>query len=103
MMQGDSYGLRIDILNADHTAVTADDVSEVEITIGHLTKTYSNGQIAFDVDSKKWIFPLSQEETFGFPASRIKGQVRVAWASGIVEGASLGWINVIESLSREVL
>lgn len=28
MMQGDSYGLRIDILKADGTAVTADDVAD---------------------------------------------------------------------------
>lgn len=103
MMQGDSYGLRIDILKADGTAVTADDVTDVEITIGDLSKKYSDKEIAFDTDSGKWIFPLSQEETFRFPAARVRGQVRVMWLSGGVEGASLGWINVIESLSREVL
>lgn len=103
MMQGDSYGLRIDILKADGTAVTADDVADVEITVGDLIKKYSDKKVTFDADGNKWIFPLSQEETFSFPASRIKAQVRVVWASGAVEGASLGHINVFESISREVL
>lgn len=103
MMQGDSYGLPIEILNSDGSVVTADDVADVEITIGTLIKTYSAGEIAFDAASGKWIFPLTQEETFRFPAARVKGQVRVVWLSGGVEGTPLGTINVMESLSKEVL
>lgn len=103
MMQGDSYGLSIEILKADGSAVTLKDVSDVEITIGHLRKTYKNGEVTFDSDSGKWVFPLTQEETFKFPVMRVKGQVRVAWAGGGVEGASLGYVNINESYSKEVL
>lgn len=103
MMQGDSYGLSIEILKADGTAVTEADVSDVEVTIGHLRKTYLNGEVTFDTETGKWVFPLIQEETFQFPAMRVKGQVRVAWAGGGVEGADLGNISVHESMSKEVL
>lgn len=103
MMQGDSYGLKIEILKADGTAVTTADVSDVEITIGSLSKTYSDGKVTFSEDENKWIYHLTQAETFKFPAARIKAQVRVVWADGSVEGVHLGEIRVLESISKEVL
>lgn len=103
MMQGDSYSLSIEILKADGTQVTAADVSDVEITIGHLRKTYAEGTVSYHSASGIWLFPLSQEETFRYLPSKVKGQVRVVWNNGDVEGISLGDINVQESISREVL
>ena len=103
MMQGDSYGLPIEIKNSGGTAVTPEDVSDVEIVIGHLIKTYKKNEIGFNADSGVWIFPLTQEETFSFPAMRVKGQARIAWASGGVEGVRLEHIDVSESYSKEVL
>lgn len=103
MMQGDSYGLAILIKNAGGIVITADDVADVEITIGFLKKRYSTGDVLFDSSSMKWIFPLTQEETFQFPSIRVKGQVRVMFKSGFVEGVSLGYVNVNESTSKEVL
>ena len=101
MMQGDSYGLKIEILNADGVAVTPDDISDVEITVGFIRKTYAKGEIIYS--DGLWIIPLTQEETFKLPATRVKAQVRVVWNNGLVEGASLDEIRVHESLSKEVL
>ena len=101
MMQGDSYGLRIEILNADGVAVTSDDVSDVEITIGFIRKTYANREIVYS--DGLWIIPLTQEETFKLPATRVKAQARVVWNDGFVEGASLGEIRIYESISKVVL
>ena len=47
MMQGDSYNLGIRILNNAGNPVTPDDVIDVEITIGHLRKTYLNASTVF--------------------------------------------------------
>lgn len=101
MMQGDSYGLKIEILNADGVAVTPDDISDVEITVGFIRKTYTNVEIFYSDGS--WVIPLTQEETFTLPATRVKAQVRVMWKDGLVEGASLGEIRVHESISKVVL
>ncbi len=101
MMQGDSYGLAIEIKNAADKVVTPDDVTDVEITIGYLRKTYKDGEVIFK--DGMWIFPLTQEETFKFPSMRVKGQVRVMFKTGFVEGASLGYVCVDESISKEVL
>ena len=101
MMQGDSYSIAIEVLKADDSLVTDADVSNIEITIGNLCKTIEDG-VAYDSGSGAWKFPMSQEESFQMPR-RVKGQVRLVWTSGEVEGVSLGNISVDESISREVL
>lgn len=101
MMQGDSYSLGISILNNAGSPVTPDDVRDVEITIGHLRKTYKNSQLTFH--DGVWMFPVSQCESFGMWPSAVKAQVRVAWANGVVEGKPLYGIRNEESISKEVL
>lgn len=103
MMQGDAYGLLIEILDAEGGIVSPAVVSNVEITVGPIKKTYASGEVSFNTAEGKWVFPLTQEESFRFPAARVKAQVRVVWQNGDVEGASLGCIVVGESTSREVL
>lgn len=101
MMQGDSYGLAIDIVNEKKIAVTAADVSDVEVTIGFLRKTYSAGKVTYE--DGKWVVHLSQEETFKLLPSKVRVQVRVKWLDGSVEGDELGYKYIRESLSKEVL
>lgn len=105
-MQGDAYGIEIDIFDKNGNMVTPDDISDVEITVGHIRKTYKGGSL-FYVDngggSSQWIFPLSQQETFRFPASKANVQIRIAWPNGEVEGGRLGYLVVHESSSKEVL
>lgn len=101
MMQGDGYGLPIEILRTDGTAVSGGEVADVEVTLGSLRKTYKQGEVTFD--RGKWFFPVTQQETFALPSERLRCQVRVLWPDGTVEGVSLGEILVTESLSREVL
>ena len=101
MMQGDSYGLRIEIKNESEEAVTLSEVSDVEITVGFLRKTYAKGEVLYS--DGIWVFPITQEESFKLPATRVKAQVRVVWKDGSVEGASLGEIRVHESISKVVL
>ena len=101
MMHGDSYNLGISILNNAGSPVTPEDVRDVEITIGHLSKSYKNAQLTFS--DGLWLFPLSQKESFGMWPSAVKAQVRVAWANGVVEGKPLYGIRNEESISKEVL
>lgn len=103
MMQGDAKSLTIEILNRDQVAVTKDDVLDVEIVVGSLRKTYKGGEVFFDADKSKWICPVTQEETFALPAARVKAQARILWPNGDVEGCPLGYVNIDESISKEVL
>ncbi len=101
MMQGDAYGQEIEILKADGSPVTDSEVLDVEIVIGPFCKSYAKNEISYS--DGKWIFPLSQEETFRLMPTGVRGQVRVKWTNGNVEGARLDETALSSSMSREVL
>lgn len=101
MMQGDSYNLGFTVLNNAGSIVTPDDVSDVEITIGHITKSYKNSQITYS--NEKWMFPLSQKETFGYWPSAPRVQIRIKWPNGVIEGKPIYGVRVNESISKEVM
>ncbi len=101
MMQGDAYNLGIRILNNAGNPVTPNDIKDLEITIGDLSKTYLRAELSFS--DGLWMFPLSQQETFRYRAAQLKAQVRVVWANGVVEGKPLYGVRIDESISKEVL
>ena len=101
MMQGDSYNQGIEILDDTGAVVLPEAVSDVEIAIGHIKKTYAKGEIKFG--EGVWLFPLTQEESFSLPAGKLYGQVRIKWATGEVDGCKLEIPKLAESRSREVL
>ena len=101
MMQGDSYNIGIEILNNAGSPVIPEDIRDVEITIGHIRKTYRNSEITYS--GGMWFFPISQEESFRMWPSAVKAQVRVMWANGAVEGKPLYGVRINESISKEVL
>lgn len=101
MMQGDACYLAIRIRNNAGENVTKWDVQDVEITIGHLTKTYKAEQVVFY--NGLWLFPMNQEESFTYRAGPVKAQVRIVWANGVVEGKPIYGVRFNESRSREVL
>lgn len=101
MMQGDSYGLIIGVRTAGGGGINVSDVKEIEFMLGRIRKLYSGGDIT--LSETEMVVHLSQEETFSLRSAPIKAQVRVSWVNGDIEGHSLGYINVSESISKEVL
>lgn len=101
MMQGDAYYLGIRILNNAGFPVTPQDVEDLEIALGHLCKNYRRAELVYS--DGLWLFPLSQEESFGFFPQAVKAQVRLVWANGVVEGKPLYGVRIGESISKEVL
>lgn len=101
MMQGDACYLAIRISNNAGNAVTPDQITDLEITLGPLRKTYLRQEVLFS--DGLWLFPLSQEKSFGLWPSQLKAQVRILWNNGVVEGKPIASIPVLESISREVL
>lgn len=101
MMQGDSYNLGFKVLNNAGVPVIPDDIRDMEITIGHLRKTYAKGQLTFN--DGRWFFPLNQGETFGCTPMATKAQIRILWINGVVEGKPIHGLRVNESISKEVL
>ena len=101
MMQGDSYLIGMRILNNAGSAVTPADIEDVQITVGHLCKTYRKAQLTFS--EGMWLFPISQKESFSCRTAAPKAQVRVKWKGGTVEGKPVYGLRVQESICKEVL
>lgn len=101
MMQGDSYNLGFTVLNNAGEVVTPNEISDMEITIGHLSKTYRKAELVYK--DGRWMFPLSQSETFGYWPKVVKTQIRVLWANGVIEGKDITGVRINESISKEVL
>lgn len=101
MMQGDSYSIGVKILNNAGSNVTPDDVTDVEITIGRVSKSLSRGQLLYD--NNCWLYPVSQSESMAILPGVVPAQVRVVWKNGAVEGKKIEGIRMHESLSKEVL
>lgn len=101
MMQGDSYGIKVEILKSDGTVLTPDDVSDVEIALGSLKKRYAKKELSFDEGA--WVLPVTQNETLSLPSTYVKAQLRVKFPNGDVEGVFLGDIRLQESISKGVL
>ena len=101
MMRGDAYEIALTLTDEESQAITDADVTDVEIVLGGIRKTYANGDVTFS--DGKWIFPISQEETLnGLPS--VSGlQVRVKYTLGDVVGATVGNVYVLPSSSNEVL
>lgn len=101
MMQGDSYFLGFVLRNNAGQPITPEDVLDVEITVGSLTKRKNDGKLIYD--NGMWMFPLSQEESMGMRPGGKDAQARIKWASGVVEGQPIYGVIVQESKSKEVL
>jgi len=101
MMQGDSYCLGIELLNNAGAHITPENVADVEITVGRVSKSLQEGQIRFE--NNAWLYPLSQQESMAIRPGSVPAQVRVVWKNGAVEGCNLYGIRAQESLSKEVL
>lgn len=101
MMRGDSYEIAITLKDEQNHAITDEDVAEVEISLGDLTKTFTSGAVIYD--DGKWLFPITQGETLSAVAAINTLQVRVKYLLGDVVGATVGNVYVLPSSSNEVL
>ena len=102
ILQGDALSVPISIkLNGKE--VTTADIQAVKVTMGGIEKRYP-GEITYD--SGRFLFPLTQEETFSVRTGLVHVQIRVKYAGGgepKVIGVDLGDLRIAGSMSREVL
>ena len=102
IMQGDQYGLLFKV-TVDKQPATADAFDDLEITVGPLSKRMSTGEITYDPSLQGFVFSLTQEESFGLRGLK-QVQLRPKFAdTGYVRGVDLGQVEIVTSLSTEVL
>lgn len=102
MMQGDQYRIPIELKDADGNFITQDAIKDLEVFVGKIRKTLSNGDLTFDSGENVFYIYLTQKETFMLSGD-VEVQARVLFLSNDVAGINLGTINVEKSASRVVL
>lgn len=102
MMQGDQYRLPIELVHDDGSELTPDEVSDIEVLVGGIRKTYKGGDVYYEDADGVYYIDLTQHETFMF-RGKVDVKVRVKFLSGDVVGLGLGALEVEPSASKVVL
>ena len=101
MMAGDAFGLPL-VIETKEGIAGADAFEMIEVCIGCVCKTTTDGEVTYDEENETYNVALSQEETF-----RLRGKnlvhVRVKFANGEVLGVEAGYLVIEGSLSKAVL
>ncbi|MDO4280805.1 MAG: hypothetical protein Q4C56_04160 [Peptococcaceae bacterium] len=105
--QGDQYALGIR-LTAEGEALDISAIADVEICLGTLVKHWraeGASEVQHDAEASVFYFPLSQAETFAFKklGRKVPLDIRVKYTTGDVVGIRPQKIDVIESISKEVI
>lgn len=101
IMQGDAYSIGIAV-TLDNEPLDISTVSKAEIVLGKLTKAYPN-EVDYDSESGRFLFPITQEESFSLSLPPSSAQIRIKFYTGDVIGGKLGTFDVNASTSKEVL
>lgn len=96
--QGDQYSIAMAI-KFNGEPLDVDKVEKVEITLHNKTKLYPE-EVGFS--NGLFLYPITQEETFSLPRI-VEAQVRVKFKNADVFTSPTEQIDVIRSLSKEIL
>lgn len=102
IFKGDQYGLACVITKGvgdEEMTLTPEDVDDVEIVFGSLSKQYSTEGVTFA--DGKWIFNFTQQESFLF--TELQPVVARVKISGNVYGVYLGTASIADVMTRVVL
>lgn len=101
-MQGDQYRIPVELMFEDGSPITQSDIKDLEVSIGRIRKTLSDGDISFEQSENLFYVYVTQKETFTLLGD-VKIQARILFPSGDVIGIELGTKNFGLSLSKVVL
>lgn len=99
-MQGDQYLLPIEI-EVDDKPINIEDFKQIQFKVGNLLKYWNHDQDSevIYIDGK-FLFPLSQQETFNFRGQQ-EIQIRLQDYQNNIVGKRYGSIDVMNSLTKE--
>lgn len=99
LKQGCTYDLKIKITDSEGLSIAPVSVDKIEFVFGDVIKLFPSDDVSFD---GVYTVSFSQNDTFRLhPYDKV--QIRVKLKNGVVSGTGIQTVNVIESLSKEVL
>lgn len=104
LLQGNSYQLPIMVKNAKCEIVTPEDVARIQFIFGGVVKYYGgNGVVTYNEDTKCFIVPLTEEETFSFNDSTVQWQIRIKYKDGSIDGTVPKQERIYSTITTEML
>lgn len=100
IMQGDEYMIPFVLKDKDGNDITLDDVEEVVITFGFLTKTLSQEEVLYR--DGEWCFLLEQRESMCMSGS-VPFEARVRFQDGDIIGQKLEPVQVVRSINKDMI
>ena len=112
--KGDQYDVPVKVTyGKNHTIVTPDNVDEMTIKIGSVSKSFPDGDLTFDSETKsfpdgdltfdsengRWLYPITAEETDLLNAGDVSFQVRIRIADDIIH-SDIKYINISGSIIK---
>lgn len=74
--KGEQFTIPFNITN-DGVAVTPEDVDAVRIKIGNKLCEWPNGDLEYDSENELWLYPMTENESFGFSSGLEKVQIAI--------------------------
>ena len=102
--QGDQYSVPI-LIRLNGEPLNLDDVAEVEFTMGNGVRKLFPGDVQYNSADESFYLPLTQAETFEFPAGgSVTLDIRVKFVGGNVIGVQrMESLSVADSTSEVIL
>lgn len=102
MKQGDQYKILIpyDIKNASNVAIPITDVEKIQFCINKLVKEYPDA-VTYDSANARFEFPVTESETYDFPAGKAPCQMRVHFTDGTIKASDIVHESIGECLIKE--
>ena len=105
IMQGDQVVIAILLEDEEGNPITPEDVSEVVITLGEVSRKMTDEEypVTYDAEEAVWLFTVTQADTLGMVMGITSLEARVKFVNGSVGGASVGGVFILPSNNKEVL
>lgn len=95
--QGEQFIIAIKLKDDTEATITTDDVTEVAITLGSVTKksTDTESPVTYDANDEAWLFPASMEDTLGMEMGVHSLSARVNFTDGTIGKARVDRVFVL--------
>lgn len=100
--RGDAYPIALN-LSIDGLPPDISTIDIVEVTLGDIAKTYPSNGVTFDDVNSRFLYDLTQADSFRLKPGLLEVQIRVKLKNSRVYGTCIAKIGSVERSSSEVI
>lgn len=103
--QGDQNVIGVKLKDDTEAVITPEDVSEVIITLGNLSRRTTDDEdpVTYDSEREAWLFSVKQEDTLAMTMGIHRLSARVEFDDGTIGNANVAVVFILPSGNTEVM